>query len=116
MGYVRKHDQTDEGVLLMLLVEVEEHVRKLPKSDLHQLMHDIQTWLHEAEQTDLAEKATVLERLLKESNYKGDVNWKLHPDFDWEAMDDAAERLRAIKATKSTPQRVDETKMEIVDV
>jgi hypothetical protein len=100
----------------MLLVEVEEHVRKLPKSDLRQLMHDIQTWLHEAEQTDLAEKATELERLLKESNYTGDANWKLHPDFDWDAMDDAAKRLQAIKAMKPTSQRVDETTMEIVDV
>ncbi len=99
----------------MLLVEVEEHVRKLPKSDVRQLIHDIQTWLHEAEQTDLAEKATELERLLKESNYKGDANWKLHPDFDWDAMDDVAERLQAIKATKPKPQRFDENTMEIVD-
>ena len=43
------------------------------------------------------------------------VNWKMHPDFDWDDMYDAAEKLQAVKAAKTGSKHLNESTLTLVN-
>lgn len=95
----------------MLLIEIEKQAKKLSMSDKKQLIRDMQQWLKEE-----AEPQSHMYPAVDVPDMAGDyVDWKLHPDFNWEEMHDAAEKLQAVKSAMTGPTRLNESALIFVE-
>lgn len=90
----------------MLLMEVEKHAKKLPKSDLRKLIQDIQVWLKDEPDPDIypALHVPAIDGEFQTGKY------------DLENMTGAAENLKAALASQKGPDTFDESRMTFVDV
>lgn len=95
----------------MLLMEIVKQAKKLSTSDKEQLIHDMQTWLKdEAKPKSNMHPADDAPDMISEY-----VDWKLHPDFNWNDMYDAAEKLQSVKSAMTGPTRLDESELIFVE-
>ncbi|MCP4751591.1 MAG: hypothetical protein GY866_11905 [Proteobacteria bacterium] len=92
-------------------MEIEKQAKKLSTSDKEQLIRDMRTWLREeAKPKSTMHPAVDLPDMIGEY-----ADWKLHPDFNWNDMNDAAEKLQTVKSAMTGPSRLDESSLIFVD-
>ena len=93
----------------MLLIEVEQQVKKLSTSDKIRLIQDVQRWLEE----ETGQPGQSLYPAMRVPEITPDFpTWK----YDIDEMAKVAEQLNTYKATLPRPAEFDESQMTMLDV